>query len=330
VFLTAHTHEATFTPVVATSGAWVVEAGNDTYLGRLDMQFDNGAPVTRNWSLLEVDSRFTEDPKVAALVDQARAPFLAADVNMSLSMSNTQMRLTQAIDTVVGQAPLGLDRRQALENRFNDSYTDALRRYSGTQIAITPGFRYDAVIPGTNENYEDPAVVAGQVTVEDAYRFFPVPFTLSTANVSGTRLKQVIEQNLTAVFSTDRFARAGGWFDGYSGVNLQLKLSNPDGRRVTGILMQDSGAILADNDTLSIAGCSRPFDRDGSTTICSYDGFTEVTPLLNPLTQSPWLGVDFLIYALENGLLNTAPPATRITDQSATVFWPESDFYQPL
>ena len=54
---------------------------------------------------------------------------------------------------------------------------------------MTPGFRFDSVI-GANELLEDNTVASGDITLEDVYRFFPVVYTLSTANVTGQRVKE--------------------------------------------------------------------------------------------------------------------------------------------
>lgn len=330
VFFSAHTHEATAEPLVATSGAWVVEAGNDTYLGRMDISVAQGQVVHKSWRLLSVDHDIEPSALVQQLVEQARAPFLSADVDMRIPSLASGLRLTQPIDQVVGYTNHGLDRRHALENSFNNAYADMLRQYSGAQLAMTPGFRFDSVIPADNQTYEDTAIMMGAITLEDAYRFFPVPFTLSTARVDGKRLQEIIESNLNAVFSPDTFAHSGGWFDGYAGLELDLNLAKPEHERVLDMRLSDSGLKIENTDVLTIAGCSRPFDMESETTLCSYTGFTEVLPLNNPATGQPWTGVDFLVYGLRNGLLGDLAREKHMHDLNDTLLWPQGDYYQPL
>jgi len=277
-------------------------------LGRLDIQFQDNKLVEKRWRLLDVTNDVPESSTVRDLVDQARAPFLAASVNMPYPMPGIPITLAQPINTVVGNVSAGLDRRGALANSFNIAYSDMLRRYTASQVAITPGFRFDAVIPSDAINYEDPAVVAGEVTVEDAYRFFPVPFFLSSATVTGKRLKEVIESNLTAVFSPNTFNHSGGWFDAFSGLQLTVDLANSDGSRINDIRASDSGVTINDTDVLTVSGCTRPYDFSGDTTICGYEGFNNVTAITNPSTQQSWSGVDFLIYGLEHQLLQARLP----------------------
>lgn len=329
VFFSAHTHETSFTPLVSNSGTWVMEAGNDTWLGRLDVEFANGKIINKTWHLLDVNSSIPPSAPVAALVDSARATFIASNVAMTAAAPGTTLHLDEPITTVVGHVSAGMDRRNALSNTFNAAYSQMLRSYTGTTLGMTPGFRFDAVIPAAGINYEDPAVVAGEVTVEDAYRFFPVPFTVATGTVTGARLQQIIEGNLTAVFSTDIFQQAGGWFDGYAGLNLTVNLANPDGTRISDLRYTATLNPIPDNDVITMTGCSKPFDKDSATTLCSYDGFTNVTDVINPATSSPWSGVEFLIYGLKNNLLQV-PATTNVIDSNNTALWPQGDFYQPL
>lgn len=188
VFFSAHTHEATFDPLIADNGVWVMEAGNDTYLGRLDVRLEGGVVVDKQWALLSIGPEVPQDPTMQALVDKARAPFLDAPVDMTLNSPAGDQHLDRPIDTVIGYVAGGMDRRQSLSNSFNGLFTAMLQNYAGTQAAMTPGFRFDAVVAGDHQLYEDPAVVPGVVTIEDAYRMFPVPYTLSTASVDGARL----------------------------------------------------------------------------------------------------------------------------------------------
>lgn len=329
VFFSAHTHETTFTPLVASSGAWVMESGNGTWLGRLDVQMSNGKISNKTWRLLDVNNTLAESPSVLALVNAARAPFLATTVNISYPTAGVTITLTDKIDKVVGHVASGLERHNALVNPFNAAYAEMLRSYTNSTLAMTPGFRFDAVIPADGVTYEDPTIVVGDVHIEDAYRFFPVPFTLSTAQVSGAQMKQVIESNLTAVFSPTIFNQSGGWLDGYAGLKLTVNLANADGTRITELLYKNTNLPINNTDNITIAGCSRPIDINTATTLCSYSGFSNVVAVNNPVTQLPWNGVEFLIYGLQNNLL-TIPTTTNVTDVNNTLLWPQALFYQPL
>ncbi len=324
VFFSAHTHEAVFEPLTSKSGALVVEAGNDGYLGRMDITLKNGRVSARDWQLLPVGEDIPEDPAMLALVDQARAPFLASKVDMKPQMPMISQRLRQPIDTVVGKTEGPLDRHRALSSTFNNAMTDVLRDIAGTQVAMTPGFRFDAAI---GVPLEENSVASGNITIEDLYRFFPAPYEIAVAEVSGERLREVMEQGLTYVFSPDVFHQSGGWFEGYSGLTVALDLSRPDGQRIRELRFKETDRPITADSTVTITGCKRPFDSSG--TLCSYSGFNDVKPLINPATNSAWTPIDILAHALSEHPL---APATRsdIEDLSDTEFWPDAPFVQPL
>ena len=324
VFFSAHTHEAVFEPLTSNSGALVVEAGNDGWLGRMDVTVRDGRVRARRWQLLPVGADIPEDAAVKRLVERARAPFLARNVDMKPPMPMISQRLTRPIDTVVGRTKVPLDRHHALESTFNAAMSDVIRTEAGTQVAMTPGFRFDAVVGGAPEGNP---VANGDVTVEDLYRFFPAPYDIAVAEVSGARLREVMETGLSYVFSPDVFRHSGGWFEGYSGVTMSVDLARPDGRRIRELAFHETGEPIAADTRITIAGCKRPFDSSG--TLCSYTGFSDVRALINPATGSAWTPVDILAHALSNDSLANAGRG-RIVDRNRTPLWPAAPFVQPL
>lgn len=326
VFFSAHTHEATFTPLASASGALVVEAGNDGYLGRMDITVRIGKKPEFNWKLIPLDSSIPEDPAMKQLVAQARAPFLVAHPNLRVPLPYADQWLTQPITTVVGHSEGPLDRRQALENAFNRTFAESLRRQTGTQLAMTPAFRFDTVTHGAGELLEDNTLTDGAITLEDVYRFFPVVYTLATGEVSGAQLRNVIEQSLTGVYSKDAFAQAGGWFEGFGGLGLEVNVAGNDGTRIGRIWFSDTGKAIADTDVLTITGCQRP--GDGSDVLCSHSGFSNVQALVNPITGAPWTVADMFVHRLSQGALVTEP--AHMVDTSQTPVWPQAPFVQPM
>ena len=327
VIFSAHTHEPTAKPLQGRSGSLVLESGNDGNLGRLDVNVVVGRKPSYKWTLLAVDHTLAEDPNVKTLVDAARAPFLVANPNLTLPMIGASLKLKQSIDSVVGFAKTPLDRRNALESSFNDTWAEALRDYARTDLAITPGFRYDAVIAAPGTHYEDGAIASGVVTLEDVYRFFPVPYTLAAGSVTGERLQQILEGNLQAVFSLDSFKQEGGWVDGYAGLTAQVDLSAADGNRVQALALKSNSLAIAPNSVLSVAGCQRPMD--GSTVLCANDGFSNVTSLINPATGSAYYVQDLFAKLLSSGAIYGAA-SKGLTDSAATPQWPAQPYVQPL
>lgn len=355
VIFSAHTHEVTPEPLVSSSGTLVVEAGNDSYLGQMDVTFDNGSVSSTNWQLHRLDESVEEDSAMLALVEQARAAYVVDNPNLSIpsvSIGNGQLSdlmpspsnqtLSFGLDQHLHTTELPLTRLNALESHFNNFYTDLLRLTNSTDVAMTPGFRFNALaIPsldafkGDAEDYiwqsEVPELLDGELTIGDVYRYFPAPYNIATGQIRVGQLKEIIETNLTNVFSTTAFNQSGGWVDGFSGLSIDLDLGAPDGNRINEIAFED-GTPLADDRMISVTGCARPFDMAAETTLCSYDGFENVTMLINPANGESYTAADYLIDHLmqNNGLIEEIVSRKTFNDQSTLTQWPNSPYLQPL
>lgn len=327
VFFSAHTHEATRKPIQSNSGALVVEAGNDGFLGRMDVSFTDGIPLDYDWKLLEIDEKYTKDSDMLALVQKARKPFLQKNPDIDLPSMAGGMTLNQSIDTIIGHAEHPLDRRNALENSFNNSYTDYLRELGDTDVAMTPGFRFDSVIRTKGELFEDNTVANGNITIEDAYRFIPVPYFIASGEIRADKFKAILESNLTAVYSPDTALQSGGWVDGVSGLNLEIDLTRKNGDRITA-MKDDKGKTINDRKTLTVTGCARPFDDEPESTLCSYGGFRFVEPLTDDNFNN-LSAVNALIDGIKNGAFKST---TRkdITETSGAHGWPKDKYVQPI
>lgn len=334
VFLSAHTHELTLEPLVTASGAIVVEAGNDGWIGQLDLVVEDGALVDTVWTLHPIDASVAADPTVAALVEQARAPFLG-DVSVTIEegfMPNplAGQPLTRSIDTVIGTTDRLLHRRDALESPFNDAFTDMYVDYThahahieDADVAISPGFRYEIPLAPAGWDMGNGIVATGDITLEQAYRYFPAPYTLGIGHGTLGQLHAVQESLLTNVFSPDVWKQEGGWVDGFSGVSADVDLTGPDGARVSALSLTDG---TTDPSTpVVVAGCRRPMDDDS--TLCSHGGFSQVVDLTDPVTGRQLTALDVLEWGLAQGV---PAPRQSLTEVSAEPMWPEATFVQPL
>ncbi|MBT7445101.1 MAG: hypothetical protein HN790_14185 [Methylococcales bacterium] len=328
VFFSAHTHETTFEPIQSESGALVVESGNDGYLGQMDIVVDDEhIVIARNWTLHAIDHRLAEDPAMKALVAKARAPFLADDVNMTAGLMQGMQTLTQPINTVIGRTKAPMTRRHSLESDFNNALTDILRDMTGTDVAMTKGFRFESVIPEVGAKTEQDHVATGDITLEDVYRFFPTAYQFATATTTPARLKSIIEEGLTNTYSADVFKQNGGWFEGFSGLNLVLDLTAKDGERVLAMLIDGLNSTVDDVAEITVTGCVRPIESAGI--MCDFNGFNDVERLINPDTGAAWSNIELFVKAVQEQRL---PIQTRRTveDVSETPLWPIADFIQPV
>ena len=327
VFFSAHTHEVTFLPIRSASGALVVESGNDGYIGRMDVSVLDGEVVDRAWSITAVTASIPDDPEMAQLVELARAPFFAADIHMEHPMRWIDLPLTEPIDTVIGSTDVLLHRRNALHNPINEMLAEVMRRLGGTVVSTSPGFRFDAVVPPRGMALADGGEATGEITLEQLYRILPATPDAATGTVTGRALKEVVEMELSRVFSEDPFEHNGGWFGSIGGVELDLDLSRPDGERVLAMRLTESQLPLAEDDRVTVASCVRPFDDAG--TLCGNAGFDDVVPLIDEQTGKPWNPFSALRHAFETGDA-MAETTARVTDRGRVVQWPVGWAVQPL
>ncbi|MCP4002740.1 MAG: hypothetical protein GY725_00960 [bacterium] len=327
VFFSAHTHEVSAVPINSASGAIVVEAGNDGFLGRMDIEVLEGVVSQRKWRVIPVDRSVPDDPEVAMLVKNARAPFLAPDVAMKFPAPWVTLPLTRPIDTVIGEVDGILHRRSVLENPFNKLLAEVIRQATGTQIGMTPGFRFDAVIPPKQAGEQVYGHPTGEITLEHLYRFLPIAPSLATGEIRGQDLRDILELELTRVFSANPFLHSGGWFGGFGGLEIEVDLTQPDGKRIRSLHLSGSDSPIEADQILTVTSCVRPFD-DGDV-MCSNPSYRNIKEFDNPATGRAWTPLELLASAFESG---KAPVAanSRVIDQGSTPLWPEGLFIQPL
>lgn len=331
VFFTAHTHEATFTPIESASGALVVEAGNDGYLGRMDITVNkkrrSSSVIAREWTLIDVDDNVAEDADMVALVEAEREQFFEDDVNLISPPPFFIQTLNMPLDTVIGHTSHLMDRKDVLESTFNNGWTDTIRRTTGTQVAFTPGFRMGATIAGTGYEFEDATYATGEVTLEDAFRFFPMLYGISTGETNGQHLRGVIENVMKTTFSSEAFNHVGGWNYGFSGLDITLDLEAGDGKRVKDLRYSDTGLPVGLSDNITITGCQR-LPMDAADTLCAYPGFENVTSYTEAFLGAESTALDLFVYLM--GADNVEGSRSSVTDISNTPRWPATEFIQPL
>ncbi|MDH5344259.1 MAG: hypothetical protein OEW59_00725, partial [Gammaproteobacteria bacterium] len=261
VMLSAHTHERTAEAILVRrsdgSAGIVAEAGEDEYLGRLDLVVDEdtGDISDWRWELVSVDGSVEEDPAIRALVDRERAPFLEGPgfachtfgpSGFPLGKGHT---LCEPLDAVVGRTGPTLQRFSALEAVVNNANVDAFLDFAlfvdpalgeDNTLSTTNGFRFDITIPGADDGY------SGEITIGDLYSYYPIGAAVALAHFSGGRLVDHWEDVLANVFDPDPYRQRGGWFLGFTrNIGFDLRLGDAGlpaldgGRRIERITIDD-------------------------------------------------------------------------------------------
>lgn len=103
------------------------------------------------------------------------------------------------------------------------------REVSETDVVISPGFRFDAIVSEPGLIYEDNTVAMGNITLEVVFRFFPAPYSIATGEASVDVVQGILEDLLTNVYSPTAFSQSGGWVDGFSGVQTSIAVLTKPG-----------------------------------------------------------------------------------------------------
>ncbi|MCP4184328.1 MAG: hypothetical protein GY761_13615 [Hyphomicrobiales bacterium] len=326
IFFSAHTHELTYKPLESKSGALVVEAGSDAYLGHMDLTFEGGMLTDRHWKIYHITEDIQEDPELSRLVAIARAPFVEMKKPIKLPNPFHEYHLRQPITKILNTVNGQIDRTNVLESTFNNAFSDLLRKRGRTDIALAPGFRFDQPIASQRIVMEGNPVISGPITIEDVYRFFPIIQKIAVGNTTGARLRQQLEKNFTDVFSVDVFRQWGGWVPGISGLELEVDLSHTDGDRIISMKLSGKNDQISPDTVISLTGCTRP--GEDNDVLCAFSGFKDREEL-TATDGAPLYNIDLFVEGIVNGEFK---PVDRhnIRDLSNFPFWPKTAFVQPL
>ena len=202
VIVSGHTHNRLEKPALINGTAIIQSGCHGSFVGRLDLRVADGAVEVEHHRLIPVDDTVVPDAAVQALVDGILAPHCAT--------------LAQS----VGRTDIGLHRNTVLDAPMDDLLLAAIADAAGTDIAFSNGWRYGAPIP------------PGPITLNDLWNIIPTNPPVSTVDLTGTEIRDLLEENLERTFSADPFRQMGGYVKRFRGLTVQAKLENPPGHRI--------------------------------------------------------------------------------------------------
>lgn len=300
VMFSGHTHERTPQAIVINRPdqngdnlGIVTEAGEDSFLGRLDVKVSGGKVSSYTWDLMEADSSVAEDPAMKAIIDQERKTFVAGPDLICHTFGPNAFPfgkghvLCDPLDTVVGHTNPTIERFDVLEEVANnvmvDAFLDLVQSLGETDskgqpltdnntMSQTNGFRFDTVILGSDDGF------SGNITVGDLYDYYPIGAAGAIAEFTGGRLLDHWESLLNNVFDPNPYRQRGGWFLGFThNVHLDIELNDDFPRTITQGRIEHAtinGNKLDRSTTYTLASCyphGNPVDE-----VCRTTGATNV------------------------------------------------------
>ena len=249
VVLSSDTHEQTTPPVVAKTGALIVEQGQDgTMLGQVDVVLAQGKVVAKKYTAHAINSTIAENPRIAAAVAKQRAPFVSGLAFNALQKNPFNgALLKRPIDSVAGTTAGALNLGNfthehmpgAVERSGHHLITDAFKTLLQADIGAIRGFRY-----GTH-------IAPGPVKDEDLYHFIAIGPQIAVGKIKGQAIKNQMEAAAEGAFSPDVTQWTRGWLFGFSGLTMEFDAYQPSGRRFSNV--QINGQALDVNRDYSYA-----------------------------------------------------------------------------
>ena len=178
-------------------------------MGRLDLEIVDGQTTDYKHQLIEVEAAIQPDPITDELVKQALAPY------------------KNELSEVVGETATALNRGTIMESTMDNFLLQSLLESTGAQLAFSNGWRYGAPI------------VPGKIILNDLYNIIPMNPPVSTIELSGEEIREMLEENLERTFSCDPYQQMGGYVKRCLGLNVYFKIENPSGHRIQKLFAGD-------------------------------------------------------------------------------------------
>lgn len=209
VLLSGHTHNRMDRPLIV-NGATIIQSGcHGSFVGRLDVELDGGQVGAIHHQLIPVDESIPADADMERLIEPIVSPH------------------RQMLAEVVGQTKTALNRSTFLESTMDNLLLQAIAEAADTRIAFSNGWRYGAPIP------------PGPVTVDDLWNIVPPNPPVSTVELTGQEMWDMIEDNLEHTLAADPYQQMGGHVKRCLGLTLYVKFENPAGSRIQQIFTGD-------------------------------------------------------------------------------------------
>ena len=211
--LGSDTHERIRQPLQRRHAKVTEPGAFGTFVGKLTLTIRDGEVVGDSYELLDVDpDKYPADPQMAALIEQAKAPH------------------REELERVMGYTSTPIYRYLTVETPMDHMITDAFRWKTGTQIALSNGFRYGNPVVPQNDR---PA----PITMANLWNWMPLNTKLKTGKIKGEVLHQWLETEVNNAFSPKPAERFGGYLVRFSGIRMRFEPSLPKGQRITELLV---------------------------------------------------------------------------------------------
>ena len=227
VILTGHTHDALPEPVMVGKTMLIASGSCGKFVTRLDLDVQNKQIMGFSHKLIPIFSDvIAPDPKVAGVIDAARAPH------------------QEKLDEVIGKTDSLLYRRGNFNGTWDDLICNALIEEREADIALSPGFRWGpSLLPGADITREDIFNATG-MSYPNSYR----------SEMTGETIHTILEDVADNLFNPDPYYQQGGDMVRVGGMGYSIDVSKPIGKRLTNMTLLKTGEAIDPSKTYTVSG----------------------------------------------------------------------------
>lgn len=209
VCLSAHTHNRLY-EAVNINNTIVIQCGcHGSFVGNLTLDIMQSEIIDFKYELIAVDTSVSQDLEVEKMVQDIMEPFQFLKKE------------------VLGTTTKILHRYNTLDSGMDALLLTALKNTTNTDIAFSNGWRY-----GT-------PIAPGLITKWDLYNIIPMNPEVSTVEMSGREIIEMLEENLERTFSADPMSQMGGYIKRCLGIHVKMRIENPNGYRIQQIFYNE-------------------------------------------------------------------------------------------
>lgn len=213
ICLSAHTHNRLY-EAIKINNTIVIQCGcHGSFLGHLELNIQEKKIIDFKYKLITINASTKPDNEIENIVDNIIKPFQSL------------------MQEVVGQTPVILHRYNTLESTMDNLLLSAIKSITKTDIAFSNGWRYGVPIP------------IGPITKWDLFNIIPMNPEVSTVQLTGNEIINMLEENLERTFSSDPMKQMGGYVKRCLGLYVKMRIENPKGHRIQQIFIGDEPLI---------------------------------------------------------------------------------------
>ncbi len=204
VLLSAHTHNRLEKPFIVGDTIIIQSGCHGSFVGRLDLEVDGGI---RRFTHELIKVKGEPDPETEELVLKATG------------------KDRDYLEGVVGSTRTHLNRYTIMESTMDNLLLKSIMATGEFDVAFSNGWRYGAPVP------------PGDIKVEDLWNIIPVNPPVSSVELTGREIWNMMEENMELTFSRNPYNQMGGYLKRFMGMEIYFKIENPPGARIQKIFI---------------------------------------------------------------------------------------------